>query len=88
MKTFNTTEEAKKYGENFGKYDHETVEINGKKHILCGTNCAYEDSFYDFALEMSEKFHTAVDEAVIRDALIKAFEKACDVKFLDVCDEY
>ena len=88
---------------NFGKYDFEKIVVEEYEDvrfgdvvvsydqvvILCGTDMPYEDEFYPFAYQMIDKFDLDEDEACdLRDKFIETFEKYCNVKFLDVYDEY
>ena len=88
---------------NFGKYDFEkivienyedifwmnTEVIHNQTIILCGTDIPYETEFYSFAYQMIEKFNLDEDESsCLRDKFIDTFERYCNVKFLDVYDEY
>lgn len=62
LKSFNSIEEARLYGIDFRKRQYETILVNGKKKILCGTDMAYEESIwgnvYDIIKTMYEKFAT------------------------------
>lgn len=97
MREFKTVEEAKKYGECFGKYDYEKVKIKGKVVILAGTDKVYEEdiwgSCYEILETINKKFGFNIDCAdgasTIRDFILKeVLEKEENVVFVDVCDEY
>lgn len=46
IREFKTIEEAKEYGKDFSKHQHELVLVDGKKKILCGTDLAFEDEIW------------------------------------------
>lgn len=62
MLSFNTIEEAKEYGKNFGKYEYQMILVNGEKKILCGTDMVYEEAIwgnvYEIIKTMYERFAT------------------------------
>lgn len=62
IKSFNTIEEAKLYGKNFGKYQYEMVLVDGEKKILCGTDMVYEEAIwgnvYEIIKTMYDRFTT------------------------------
>lgn len=62
IKSFNTIEEAKSYGKNFGKYEYQMILVNGEKKILCGTDMVYEEAIwgnvYEIIKTMYERFAT------------------------------
>lgn len=89
MKHFANDAEAKEYGESLAKDEWETVEVGKDTVILCGTCIPYEDEFFCFAEKTLEKFGFDKDAAPeVRDAMITAFEEACDIRFLDASDTF
>lgn len=84
MKNFKNKKAAKEYAQRLSKTGFEMVKVDDKKVICCGTCIPYDDEFYNFAEEMLEKFGIKdVDTADVRNKLITAFEKACDITFVN-----
>ena len=104
IKQFKTMEEMKEYGKDFSSHEHQTVELNGEKKILCGTDRAYEEEIWSSVNEILMNMCAAfgmqelaedreadniVDESSkLRDDIIEWFEKSFDVEFVNVYDEY
>lgn len=90
MPEFETDKAAIAYGVNnsFSDDEFQNVMIQNDQVILCGTCKPFEDPFYIFSEGMLEKFHCedGTDAADLRDILIDAFEKYCNVRFLTVND--
>lgn len=90
MKEFADEESAKEYAaENLGKYEFQKAKIGEDTVILCGTCIPYEDEFYQFADEMLQKFDFLdLDTSTLRDKFIEVFEKYCNARFIEGCDEF
>lgn len=90
MKEFADEESAKEYAaENLGKYEFQKAKIGEDTVILCGTCIPYEDEFYQFADEMLKKFDFLdLDTSTLRDKFIEVFEKYCNARFVEGCDEF
>ena len=81
---------------NLGKTDYDYVRTDDTKYIFCGTSLVYEDMFYNFALEVADKFDYDIDWkqndndkfSELRDKFIDAFEEVMDAKFINVCNTY
>lgn len=90
MKEFADEESAKEYAAgNLGKYEFQKAKIGEDTVILCGTCIPYEDEFYQFADEMLQKFDFLdLDTSTLRDKFIEVFEKYCNARFIEGCDEF
>jgi hypothetical protein len=53
---FKSIEDAKCYGENFGSYHYEHIQIKDQDVILCGTDKAYEEALWGDAYELVQTF--------------------------------
>ncbi len=88
-----------KKAEGFGKRETQTVEVDGKKYLLCGTCLAYEDDLCDKVFEtfkmLGEMFGQTVtwddfsdDISEIRDLFLKKFEETTDSEIVIGSTEY
>lgn len=89
--TFRTTVDMR----SLGKTEYEYVQTDDTKYIFCGTPLVYEDIFYNFVLEVADKFGYDIDWksdndnlSELRDKFIDAFEKVMGAKFINVCNTY
>ncbi len=82
-----------------GKRETQTVEVEGKKYLLCGTCLAYEDDLCDKVFEtfklLGEIFGQTVtwddfsdDISEIRDMFLEKFEKTTDSQLVIGSTEY
>ena len=78
-----------------GKNEYEEIRTDGKTIFLCGTDLAYDDAFCEACYELLEKFGYDSDDCLndgrlprLRDALIAAFEKEMNCKFVPIHDYY
>ena len=90
VEKFKNDREAIEYGKQIDipKTGFILVEVADEKVILCGTSMAHEDSFYEFAESMMDKFHVSGDPSVIRDKFIEDFEHLTHCRFLIVSNEF
>lgn len=103
IKKFKNLKEAKAFyekDENYmGKYDHELVEIAGKKVIMCGTGMPYEDIIWDCYNQMINRLYEQFPEleeigqgclpeaSDLRDEFLDKLQED-GIVFEDVDDEY
>lgn len=90
LREFTDEESAKEYAlENLGKNEFQKAKIGEDTVVLCGTCIPYEDEFYPFAENMLQKFDfPSLDASSLRDEFIVIFEKYCNTRFIEGCDEF
>lgn len=98
MLEFKTKEELQNCKElqNMGRYEWQTVKLNGKEVIACTTNQQYEDIIWGGAqqilTELSDYYekdlYTGDLATDIRDFILARLESEYGLEFVDVFDEY
>jgi hypothetical protein len=79
-----------------GRYEWQTVKLNGKEVIACTTNQQYEDiiwgGLYEIFGELKEYYGLEISSSdfasTIRDEILERLEKSEGIEFVDVFDEY
>lgn len=99
MKKLTVKEMLQNKASELGKHESETVEVDGKKYYLCGTDLVYEDELCDkvrdayklladiFGVELDEDdLENAVSE--VRDEVLTRFEKITNGEVIWGSNEY
>lgn len=98
MLEFKTKEELQNCKElqSMGRYEWQTVKLNGKEVIACTTNQLYEDTIWGGAQQIltelssyyKKDLYTGDLATDIRDFILARLESEYGLKFVDVFDEY
>ena len=97
MLEFKTKEELQNCKElqKMGRYQWQTVMLNGKEVIACSTNQQYEDIIWGGVYELLEKISKYYEREIdsvdiasdVRDYILEILENE-GIEFVDVYDEY
>ena len=82
LQTFDTIEEAKEYGQDFGKQEFQLVSIAGNETFLCGTDLVYEDLVWGNCDELLEMVEQGANIPT-RQILVAAIQNVADVFCMD-----
>ena len=98
MLEFKTREELQSCEElqHMGRYEWQTVKLNGKEVIACTTNQQYEDiiwgGLYEIFEELNKYYGLEISSSdfasAIRNEILERLENSEGIEFVDVFDEY
>lgn len=97
MEIFSSKSEMLKYGKTLGKYNMESVLLNGKTVCLCGTNLAYENALSEIAENalssalsiFSKNTENDIDSvSELKDFIFRLLAKNYDIETVEAYNEY